>query len=90
MAVVEYNKPKNPSNPPAESNKNTISPITTGGKPINVFIKLLMNLFPRNSLNPIKEPIGKAIKAAKKVEVNETRNETDITLQTSGSNVNIK
>ncbi|MBA7542713.1 hypothetical protein ES705_35037 [subsurface metagenome] len=90
MAVVEYNNPSDPNIPPAESIKNTISPITTGGNPIKVFIRLLRNLFPRNSLNPIKEPIGKETKAARNVEVKETRNETSITLQTSGFKVKIK
>jgi hypothetical protein len=90
MAVVEYNKPKDPNIPPADSSKNTISPITTGGNPIKVLIKLLRILFPRNSLKPMKEPIGKETNAARNVEINDTRNDTSITLQISGFNVNIK
>ena len=90
MAVVEYNSPNDPNIPPAESSKNTISPITTGGNPIKVFIKLLRSLFPRNSLNPMKEPIGRETNAARNVDIKETRNETSITLQTSGFNVKIK
>jgi len=62
----------------ANNNKYTINPITTGGKPIKVLIKFDRIFFPRNSRKPIKEPIGKATRAARKVDVNETLNDTSI------------
>ncbi len=56
-----------------------------------LFVGLIYQLYGCRSYDePIKEPIGKETKAARNVEIRDTRNETSITLQTSGFKVKIK